>query len=320
MKPFAYVTAQSPDSANELVRGGGSYLAGGVDLLGELKESLLDPSILVNIKELPGTRDIIEQTDSWTIGANVTLSTLANHAGIRSAFPGLAEATVDVASPQIRNVSTLGGNLAQHSRCWYFRQRDIKCLKNGGATCYAREGENKHHSIFSGNPCISPMVSKPAVALAALDANVTVWRGGKAVSMSIPDLYEHAWFNPLAQHSLRPGDLILSVSVPKSRTRSAYLLVSEKSEFDWALVSCCAAARLENDRVAEASVVLGSVAPVPYERDEVNSYLVGKILNESVATRAADLLLESATPLEHNGYKVPMAKALVRRTLVRLSQ
>ena len=132
MKPFAYASAQSPESASELVRGGGSYLAGGVDLLGELKESLQSPSILVNIKDLPGSREISDQGDVWTIGANVTVATLASHAGIRSAFPGLTEAAGEVASPQIRNVSTVGGNLAQHSRCWYYRQRDIKCLKNGG--------------------------------------------------------------------------------------------------------------------------------------------------------------------------------------------
>ncbi|MEZ5276770.1 MAG: FAD binding domain-containing protein [Opitutaceae bacterium] len=319
MKPFAYVSAQSPESAPEMVRDKGAWLAGGIDLLGLLKESLIEKTTLVNVKGLPGTNAITPGQAAWTIGANTTIATIAAHPGIRKTFPGLAEAAAEVASPQIRNVSTLAGNLAQHSRCWYYRHRDVKCLKNGGPTCYARTGENKYHSLFSGNPCISPVVSNLATALSAFDATVVLWRRNKEISLTMAELYENAWTNPLAHHSLRDDDLILRVSIPTDRTHSAYLQASERSDFDWALVSCAAAARLDSGRLSDCRVVLGAVAPVPYENEEVNSFLNDRILDQATATEAADLLLAPAEPLEHNGYKIPLAKALVRRTLLQLN-
>lgn len=318
MKPFEYVSAQTPQSAAELVAGSGRYLAGGIDILGELKDQLLEAKRLVNIKSLPDMREIKPGAQSWSIGANVTLAELAAHEGVRKTFAGLAEAAADVGSPQIRNVATLGGNLAQHSRCWYYRHRDVRCLKEGGSTCYAREGENKYHSLFSGNPCISPTPSNLAIALAALEATVAVQRAGKVVTLSIPSLYENAWSNPLAHNSLAPSDLILRVEIPVRQTRSAYLQVSEKHDFDWALVSCSAAARVEGRKLSGARIVLGQVAPIPYRSDEADKFLEGKSLDEGVAAQAADLLLKGATPFEHNAYKVPLAHALIRRTLFKL--
>jgi xanthine dehydrogenase YagS FAD-binding subunit len=318
MKTFEYVTAQTAQSAAELMGNNGRYLAGGIDILGELKDDLLETKRLVNIKSLPDAREIKPGPQSWNIGANVTVAELAGHDGVRKTFPGLAEAASDVGSPQIRNVGTLGGNLAQHSRCWYYRHRDVRCLKEGGSTCYAREGENKYHALFSGNPCISPTPSNLAIALAALEATVAVQRAGKIVTLSIPNLYEKAWFNPAAHNSLETSDLILRVEVPVRQTRSAYLQVSEKHDFDWALVSCSAAAKVDGKKLSGPRVVLGQVAPVPYRSDEADKFLEGKSLDESVAAQAADLLLKGATPFEHNGYKVPLAHALIRRTLFKL--
>jgi xanthine dehydrogenase YagS FAD-binding subunit len=318
MKPFEYVTAQTPQSAAELVGEGGRYIAGGIDILGELKDQLLEAKRLVNIKSLPDTREIKQGPQSWSIGANVTIAELAANDGIRKTFAGLAEAAADVGSPQIRNVATLGGNLAQHSRCWYYRHRDVRCLKEGGSTCYAREGENKYHSLFSGNPCISPTPSNLAIALAALEATVAVQRAGKVVTLSIQDLYQNAWSNSLVHNSLAPSDLILRVEVPVRQARSAYLQMSEKHDFDWALVSCSAAARVDGKKLTGARVVLGQVAPVPYRSDDADKFLEGKSLDDGVAAQAADLLLKGATPFEHNAYKVPLAHALIRRTLFKL--
>jgi xanthine dehydrogenase YagS FAD-binding subunit len=318
MKPFEYVTAQTSQSAAELAGGNGRYLAGGIDILGELKDQLLETKRLVNIKSLPDTREIKQGPQSWSIGANVTIAELAANDGIRKTFAGLAEAAADVGSPQIRNVATLGGNLAQHSRCWYYRHRDVRCLKEGGSTCYAREGENKYHSLFSGNPCISPTPSNLAIALAALEATAAVQRAGKVVTLSIQHLYQDAWSNPLAHNSLGLSDLILRVEIPVRQTRSAYLQVSEKHDFDWALVSCSAAARVDGKKLSGARVVLGQVAPIPYRSDDADKFLEGKSLGDGVAAQAADLLLKGATPFEHNAYKVPLAHALIRRTLLKL--
>src|SRR5437868_5946812 len=227
MKPFQYVTAGSPGGAQELLGRSGRYLAGGIDLLGEMKEYIAEPDILVNVKALPGLDRIEPGEASWSIGTNVTIAELENHPQVQSVFPGLHQAAVEVGSQQIRNVATVGGNLAQHSRCWYYRHRDIHCLKKGGDTCYARHGENKYHSLFSGNTCISPVVSNLSVILAALEATVLVQRRDKVVQLSIAELYSKAWDNPTAHHSLEHGDLILKVEIPVKQHRSAYLQVSE---------------------------------------------------------------------------------------------
>ena len=261
MNSFQYVSPRTVDNAVSLVADHGRFLAGGNDLLGEMKEYIASPKLLVNVKDLPATRDISVGATSWTIGANVTISEIEEHAELKRVYPGLQQAAAEVGSPQIRNVATVGGNLAQHSRCWYYRHRDIQCLKRGGSTCYAREGENKYHSLFTGNPCISPVVSNLAIALAALDAKVIVRRGKDEVALTIPDFYAKAWDNPEAHHSLGPTDLVLRVQIPDDGRTSAYKQISEKASFDWALVSCAAAAKVGGSKLSKVRVVLGAVAP-----------------------------------------------------------
>jgi xanthine dehydrogenase YagS FAD-binding subunit len=319
MRAFSYVTAQSPESAASLVRNGGKFLAGGIDLVGEMKEFLETPTTLVNVKALPGTRQIEFSPRRCSIGANVTVAELAADPRIAQAAPGLAQAASEVGSPQIRNVATVAGNLAQHSRCWYYRHRDIHCRKKGGPKCFARLGECKYHSLFTGCICLSPAVSNLAVALAALDARVQVLRGRRLESLSIEELYSAAWTNPSAHNSLKPADLIVGVEVPTApQARSAYMQVSEKSGFDWALVSCAAAAVVSGRSVSRVRVVLGAVAPVPWQVAEANHFLEGRALDEAAANGAADRILREATPLEGNAYKLPIARALIRRSLLKL--
>lgn len=319
MNAFQYVTATSPATARELVADRGRFLAGGVDLLGEMKDYIAEPSIVVNIKSLPGLDKLEPGEKVWSIGTNVTIAELEDHDGLKRTFPALQQAAAEVGSQQIRNVATVGGNLAQHSRCWYYRHRDIHCLKKGGDTCYARNGENKYHSLFTGNICISPVVSNLAVAFAALDATVIVQRGDKPLRMNIGDFYAKAWDNPTAHHSLEHGDLVLSVEVPVQPRRSAYLQVSEKAMFDWALVSCAAAARVEGGKLTQARVVLGAISNVPHQVQAANQFLEGKVLDVALADKAADLILAKAEPHAQNGYKIPIARALVRRALMQLT-
>ena len=318
MKAFQYATASSPASARELLGNNGRYLGGGIDLLGEMKEYLAEPNILVNVKALPGLDKIESGAQSWTIGTNVTIADIENHAELKKVFPGLQQAAAEVGSQQIRNVATVGGNLAQHSRCWYYRHRDVLCLKKGGDTCYARHGENKYHSLFTGNTCISPVVSNLSIVLAALDASVVVQRADKPMRMSIAEFYAKAWDNPTAHNSLEPGDLVLRVEIPVQQRRSAYLQVSEKSMFDWALVSCAAAAKVAGGKFSQARVVLGQIGNVPHEVKAANDLLEGKSLDDALANKVADAILEKAQPLSDNGYKVPIARALIRRTLAQL--
>ena len=321
MKPFAYITARNASAAVDLVREDGRFLAGGVDLLGEMKEGIATPARLVNIKTLPGTNDLTPGPNRWTIGANVTLTVLATHAELRRVLPGLAEAAGEVGSPQMRNIATVGGNLAQHSRCWYYRQRDVKCAKKAGRRCYARGGEDKFHSLFNGGMCLSPCASNLAIMLTALDASVVVQRGAKTVNLSMAELYERAWRTRSAHHSLQDGDLILRVEIPTPATgaRSVYLQQAERGGFDWALVSCAVSGRVEGGRWRGVRVALGCVAPIPWTQAEADALLEGQEVNAANANAAAARLLEGAEPREHNGYKVPLAGTLVRRALLRLA-
>jgi xanthine dehydrogenase YagS FAD-binding subunit len=318
MKPFAYATASSLESARQMVADNGVYIAGGNDLLGRLKEYLTDAARVVNIKALPDLNQIQPGPDHWTIGALVTVAEIESHAELKQTFPGLQAAAAEVGSEQIRNVATVGGNLAQHSRCWYYRHRDTLCLKKHGDACYARHGENRYHSLFTGNTCISPVVSNLSVALAALDATVVVQRENQAARLSMTEFYAKAWDNPTAHNSLNPGDLILRVEIPTTRRKSSYLQVSDKHAFDWALVSCAAAATVEEGRLRGPRVALGCISPLPHQVEAANRFLDGKSLDESTVTQAADLVLKGAQPLAHNGYKVPIAHALIRRALLQL--
>jgi xanthine dehydrogenase YagS FAD-binding subunit len=318
MNSFAYVSAQSAESAVELVGDDGRFLAGGMDLLGEIKEALATPKILVNVKLVPGLGDITTGP-KWRIGANVTLATIAAHPEVCRLAPGLADAAAEVGSPQIRNVATVGGNLAQHSRCWYYRHRDVQCRKKGGSLCYARQGESKYHSLFTGSMCVSPCVSNLAIAFAALDARIIVQRGRKTESLTVADLYAAAWRTPTAHNSLAPTDLIVAVEFTPGQRRSAYLQVAEKGDFDWALVSCASSAEVKAGVLYRPRIALGAIAPVPWQADAANAFLEGKTVTTETAEHAADLLLREARPFGDNAYKLPIAKALVRRTLLKLT-
>jgi len=318
MNAFQYATATSPASARELVGTDGRYLAGGMDLISEMKEYIAEPKIVVNIKSLPGLAKIETGKTAWTMGANVTIAQIEDHSELKKTFPGLQQAAAEVGSRQIRNWGTVGGNLAQHSRCWYYRHRDVPCLKKGGDLCYARHGDNRYHSLFTGNTCISPVVSNLAIAFGALEASVIVLKGGKEQRLSIPELYAAAWRDPEAHNSLEPGDLILKVEVPVQQRRSAYLQMSAKSEFDWALVSCAAAAKVEGNKLSQVRVVLGAVSNIPYQAEEANQFLEGKDLTEDNASKAAEMILAKAAAQTDNGYKIPIAQTLIRRTLLQL--
>lgn len=317
MKAFEFVNAQSVESARDLAGKDGKYLAGGIDLLGEMKEYIVSPPRVVNIKGI-SAMNVVAVRSALVVGANVTIARLAEEPVVQKDWSALAEAASEVGSPQIRAVATVGGNLAQHSRCWYYRQRDLTCLKRGGNTCYGRDGQNKYLSIFTGNPCISPAVSNLAVALSVFDTQIMVQRQSGQKVLSVAELYQDAWNNPLAQNSLQPGDLITGISVAPFEGRSAYLQMSEKSDFDWALVSCAVSGRIEAGKISGARIALGSVAPVPLVCEEAAKSLEGKTLDEKSAADAANTALAKATPYAHNGYKVPIARALIRRALLKL--
>ncbi len=293
-------------------------IAGGQDLLGAMKDGLLEPAHLVNLKSLPGMREIRETGSGLQIGVLVTLTEIAEHPVIRRDYTCLAEAAEAVATPQIRNVGTIGGNLCQRPRCWYFRDPHVNCLKKGGDQCYAVRGDNRYHAIISPGPCYIVHPSDCAPALLALGASVTIAGARGTRNVALRNFFQMPDKNLRGENVLQPGEVITQITVPKPKagTRSVYVKVREKDSFDWALVSAAVVLQVSGGVCRAASVVLGGVAPVPYESAEAGKALVGKAVNQQTAAAAGKAATTNATPLEMNGYKVPMLEAVVKRAVL----
>ena len=296
-------------------------IAGGQDLLTTMKDYTSRPARLVNLKHIRGLNNITLNARGLTIGALVTLTELEEHAGVRKSFPGLAEAAHSIATPQIRNLGTVGGNLCQRPRCWYFRLEEVICLKKGGSECYAASGENKYNAIIAGGPSYIVHPSDLAPMLVALGASVTV-AGAKGKRVIPLDKFFTlpSEGNIRRENVLKNEEIITEIFVPASAlaARSTYLKFKERESLDFALASAAVAVQLApNQTVRSARIVLGGVAPVPWRVPNAEKYLVGKNLKPEVLAEAAKIALADAKPLEKNAYKVPLAQTLVRRALAR---
>ena len=296
-------------------------IAGGQDLLTTMKDYTSRPARLVNLKHIRGLNNITLNARGLTIGALVTLTEIEEHAGVRKSFPGLAEAAHSIATPQIRNLGTVGGNLCQRPRCWYFRLEEVVCLKKGGSECYAASGENKYNAIIAGGPSHIVHPSDLAPMLLALGASVTVvGSSGKRVIPLDKFFTLPSEGNIRRENVLKNEEIITEIFVPASplAARSTYLKFKERESLDFALASAAVAVRLApNQTVRDARIVLGGVAPIPWRVPNAEKYLVGKNLKPDVLAEAAKIALADAKPLEKNAYKVPLAQTLVRRALAR---
>src|SRR5688572_4202008 len=287
-----------------------------------MKDYTSRPARLVNLKHIRGLDRITLNARGLTIGALVTLTQLEEHAGVRKSFPGLAEAAQSIATPQIRNLGTVGGNLCQRPRCWYFRLEEVVCLKKGGSECYAATGENKYNAIFGGGPSFIVHPSDLAPMLLALGARVTV-RGaaGRRVIPLDKFFTLPSEGNIRRENVLENDDLITDIFVPASAlaARSTYLKFKERESLDFALAAVAVAMRLApNGTVFDVRIVLGGVAPIPWRAPAAEKFLTGKRLNADVLTEAAKMALNDAQPLEKNAYKVPLTQTLVRRALAKV--
>lgn len=296
-------------------------MAGGQDLLTTMKDYTTRPSRVVNLKNIRGL-DLIQGNakKGLTIGALVTLTQLEEHPLVRASFPGLAEAAHSVATPQIRNLGTVGGNLCQRPRCWYFRLEDVICLKKGGSECYAAKGENKYNAILGGGPSYIVHPSDLAPMLVALGASVSVvGADGKRV-IPLDKFFTLPNESIRRENVLRNDEIITQIQVPASpvAARSTYLKFKERESMDFAMASVAAAVHLRADKtVTQVRLVLGGVAPIPWRTPEAEQFLLGKTLSADVIAEAARLALKGAQPLEKNGYKIPLTQTLVRRALAK---
>ena len=329
MKAFEWTNPATVNEAVKLltVSGAGDIdeaprpIAGGQDLLTTMKDYTSRPARLVNLKQIRGLDNITLNARGLMIGALVTLTELEEHAGVRKSFPGLVEAAHSIATPQIRNLGTVGGNLCQRPRCWYFRLEEVNCLKKGGSECYAAKGENKYNAIIGGGPSYIVHPSDLAPMLLALGAAVTVvGASGKRVIPLDKFFTLPAEGNIRRENVLKNEEIITEIFVPASplAAHSTYLKFKERESLDFALASAAVAVRLAPDQtVRDARIVLGGVAPIPWRVPAAEKFLTGKTLKPDVLAEAAKIALADAKPLEKNAYKVPLAQTLVRRALAR---
>lgn len=313
--PFTFWDARTADEAAALLsKKGAMALGGGVDLLGELKEGVRAPEHLVNLRSIPGL-DRIEKNDrGWRIGATALLVDIADHAELRKDLPGLCEAAAAVATPQIRNQGTIGGNLAQRPRCWYYRDASFDCVKKGGKGCPAEKGENRYLAIFGDGPCHIVHPSDGAPMLVALGARLFLRGPEGARDLPLEDFYEMPDKNALCEFTLKPGEFIEAVEVPTKPARSTYVKLREKDSFDFAIAACAVAGVIDGDRFTEARVVLGGVAPVPWRSKAAEAALLKGSIAETTDA-AAEAAVQGAKPMSQNAWKVPMAKAAVARAI-----
>jgi xanthine dehydrogenase YagS FAD-binding subunit len=331
MKNFEFVSAGTVEEAVKLLAGPEGErididerpmpLAGGQDLLTTMKEYASRPSRVVNLKQIKGLDGINVAADgSLKIGALATLTALEEHAGVREKFPGLVEAAHSVASPQIRNVGTVGGNLCQRPRCWYYRLEHVKCLKKGGSTCWAATGENKYNAILGGGPSYIVHPSDLAPMLVALDASVTIAGGAGSRDLKLAKFFIlPGEGNIRRENVLAEGEIVTAVTVPATAMRSTYLKFKERESLDFAMSAVAAAVELDAaKKIKAARIVLGGVAPIPWRATKAETFLLGKALDEATVRQAGVLALEGAAPLSQNAYKVPLTQTLVRRALLKL--
>jgi len=315
----AYTTSQVRDLLAEKPES--TIKAGGIDILDRLKQHLIAPTRLVDIKSLDGLDEIEVAGDgTLRIGALVTLAKVAAHDDIKERFPALAHACREAASPQIRNVATIGGNLLQRPRCWYYRLESYPCIKKGGDICFAIAGMNRYHVIFGGGPAYPPHPSSAAIPLVAYNATVVI--DGQEGTRTVPaeDFFTLPADDPLRENSLGAGEILTEIRVPSpSGTKSAYAEVRERAGFDWPLASTAIVVKTEDDLVTEARVVLGHVATIPWLSLPAHEALVGQPLGPESARAAGQAAVEGAEPMTHNAYKVDLVTALVRRVVASLA-
>ncbi len=323
MKAFVHKNATSVKEAVALLAQGAGKampIAAGSDLLGEMKDRIETPEVVVNLKTIPGLDKIQQRTSGISIGALVQIAEVAESQLLRDQFPALAEAASVIASPQIRNVGTVGGNLCQRPRCWYYRS-DLQCLRKGGKICYAPVGENRYHAIFGGGPSFIVHPSDLAPALVALDAKARIAGPLGERTVALEQFFVLPSVNYRRENILKPGEILTEITVPLAApdTKSTYWKQMERDAWDFALASVAVVIRQKDGKIEHARVVLGGVAPIPWRSKEAEAALVGKPLNESTAREAADAALKPAHPMRDNAYKVDLTRNILHGALMKLA-
>jgi xanthine dehydrogenase YagS FAD-binding subunit len=320
LKAFAYVNAANEREALaglDAQRGRVLPIAGGMDLVGLMKNYIAQPERLVNVKNLDATVQV-SATAGTRIGAAMKLIDLIEHPGIAKNYPALVSAAEEVGTPQIRNAGTVGGNIMQRPRCWYFRNEEFHCLKKGGSRCFAVDGENQYHAIFGGGPCHIVHPSSLAVPLIAYGARFRVVGSSGEREVDAGEFFQLPADNLYGETVLRSNELLTHVILPAAtNSKSATYEVRFKQSHDWPMAMASVNLTMDGNRVKAARVVMGAVAPIPWRTEAAEQALAGKTITEAVAADAAAAAVRGATPMTQNSYKVQVARTAVKRAILR---
>lgn len=315
---FEWADPKKLSDALPLLERGAIVKAGGVDVLDRLKEGLDSPQRLVNIRNIAELGGIAEEANGLRIGPLATLAQIESHPVVRAKYRALADAAGHAATPNIRNMATVGGNLLQRPRCWYFRNAEFHCLKKGGSRCFAQNGENEYHAIFNNRTCAIVHPSAAGVALVALDASIEITGAKGKREVRLEEFFVRPERDVTRENSLGLGELVTAIRIPapKLGSTSAYMKLGEKESFDWPIAEVAVRLDRKGATVEKASIILGAADPVPHRATDAEAALAGKAADEQTARAAAVAALRGATPLANNQYKLPVFEAVVRRTIL----
>lgn len=322
MRAFEYVSPRNTKQATSLLAaawGSTEILAGGTDLLALMKEDVVAPKRLINIKEIADLRGLSVSAQGLRIGALATLGEIAAHSDVRTNFPALAEAVQEAASPQIRNLATIGGNLCQRPRCWYFRGGLGLLPKDEAGKDLVGDGDNRYHAIL-GNEGPAKFVSPSTIVPALIACGASIRLEGSRGKRELP--LQKFYLTPKTEdereHDLKPNEILTEIVIPHSDGwKAAHYEVRQKAAFDWPLAVAAVALKFDGSNVQAARVVLGYVAPTPWLSPEAESALKGQSINDDTAQKAAAAAVGSAKPLSGNAYKVQLARVAVERAILK---
>ena len=293
-------------------------MAGGTDLLDELKSGVEKAGLVVDLRKVEGLAGIAKEKDGLRIGAMTRVADMAANDAVTRDYPSLKEAALSLATPQLRNVGTVGGNLCQRPRCWYYRDPQVLCRKKGGYSCYAFQGRNKYHAIFGGGSCFIVFPSDLAPALISLGAKAAIGTAKADKVVALEQFYASPEVDVTRENVLEKGQFLKSVWVPapKPGQKAAYVKLKERGTWDFALVSAAVAGVAAGGVLSEVTVVMGGVAPVPWRLKKAEDVLRGKPLTEALIRQAADAALADAVPMRENGYKTDLVFAALKRAVL----
>ena len=320
MKNFTYINATSKEAAVGSLGDKALALAGGTDVLNLMKERVIGPDTLVNIKSIPGL-NAIRRVDGGglAIGANVKLTDLLDYPDVQHSYPALHQALYEAATPQIRNMSTLGGNLCARPRCWYFRMEGSGCRKIGGDGCPALDGDNEFHAIFGiDGPCVMVHPSSAAPALVAYGATLGISGPDGDRTVGIEEFFTMPSTNIDRENILKSAEILTQIYLPKTKptSRSATYDVRHKASHDWPLSLASVVLELDGNVVRDARICLGAVAPTPWRVPAAEALLRGSRVTEGKAAEAGSKAVEGATPLSQNRYKIQLTRTAVKRAIL----